>query len=42
MSRNILFTIGTAIFFVVTTAVIVYGQALFRQMEDGGNADAGA
>jgi hypothetical protein len=35
VSRSVLFTIGIVVFFVVTTAVIIYGQSLFRRMEGG-------
>jgi hypothetical protein len=39
VSRSVLFTIGTVVFFAVTTAVIIYGQNLFRRMEGGDIAD---
>jgi hypothetical protein len=35
VSRSVLFTIGIVVFFFVTTAVIIYGQSLFRRMEGG-------
>lgn len=41
MSRSVIFTIGVIVFFVVTTAVIIYGQYLFREMEGGENAATG-
>lgn len=34
MSRTVLFTIGTLIFFTVASAVFLYGLAVFRDMQD--------
>ncbi len=33
MSQNILFAIGTVIFFAVATAVFLYGLAVFRELQ---------
>lgn len=39
MSRTILFTIGTAIFFAVAIAVFLYGLATFRELQDRDETD---
>ena len=39
MSRTILFTIGTVIFFAVATAVFLYGLAAFRELQDRDETD---
>ena len=42
MSRTILFTIGTAIFFAVATAVFLYGLAIFRELQARDETDTKA
>lgn len=42
MSRTILFSIGTVIFFAVAAAVFLYGLAVFREMQDRDEADTSA
>ena len=39
MNRTVLFTIGTAIFFAVATAVFLYGLAVFRELQDRDETD---
>ena len=39
MSRTILFTIGTVIFFAVATAVFLYGLAVFRELQNRDETD---
>ena len=42
MSRTILFTVGTAIFFAVATAVFLYGLATFRDLQNRDETDTRA
>lgn len=42
MSRTILFTFGTAIFFAVATAVFLYGLAAFRDLQNRDETDTKA
>ena len=42
MSMTILFTIGTVIFFAVASALVLYGLATFRELQDRDETDTRA